>query len=63
MKGNFNIKKIDELITSKNEVVDVQHELTESEFEDFIRKSGSAGSFVVFRSDENKESELGIDEV
>jgi hypothetical protein len=63
MKGNFNVKKIDELVTPKNESNEIEHELTESEFEDFIRKSGSAGSFVVFRSDENKESELGIDEV
>ncbi len=63
MKGNFNIKKIDELESSKNEPVDKPNQLTESEFEDFIRKSGSAGSFMVFRSDDNKESELGMDEV
>jgi hypothetical protein len=63
MKGNFNIKKINELESSNNKLTDEKSELTESEFEDYIRKSGSAGSFMVFRSDDNKESELGIDEV
>ena len=47
---------------SSNNLVDEALIIDES-IEDFIRKSGSAGSFVVFRSDENKESELGIDEV
>lgn len=63
MKGNFNIKKIDELETSENDTHEEQKNLTEDEFEDYIRKSGSAGSFMVFRSDRKKESELGIDEV
>ncbi len=63
MKGNFNIKKIDELESTEKETIDENNQLTESEFEDYIRKSGSAGSFMVFRSDDNKESELGMDEV
>jgi hypothetical protein len=63
MKGNFNIKKIDELESSEKETVDKKNDLTESEFEDYIRKSGLAGSFMVFRSDDNKDSELGMDEI
>jgi len=73
MKGNFKIKdegktisnldsKLDEnnkLIFKKN---DEEKEITAEEFEDFIVKSGAAGSFMIFRS-EKKETEMGIDEL
>jgi hypothetical protein len=73
MKGNFKIKdegkiisnldsKLDEnnkLIFKKN---DDEKEITAEEFEDFIVKSGAAGSFMIFRS-EKKETEMGIDEL
>jgi|TARA_B110000263_G_scaffold181459_1_gene159045 hypothetical protein len=73
MKGNFNIKedgktisnldsKLDEnnkLIFKKN---DDEKEISAEEFEDFIVKSGAAGSFMIFRS-EKKETEMGIDEL
>ena len=73
MKGNFKIKdegkiisnldsKLDEnnkLIFKKN---DDEKEITAEEFEDFIVKSGAAGSFMIFRSDK-KETEMGIDEL
>lgn len=38
------------------------HELTQSEFEEFIIKSGASGSFMVFRS-EKPEEELGLEEI
>ena len=63
MKGNFKVKKIKELENIENKIDEEGKQLTEAEFEEYIRKSGSAGSFMVFRSDRNKESELGIDEV
>lgn len=63
MKGNFNVKKISELESTVESTIDEHKQLTEAEFEEYIRKSGSAGSFMVFRSDDDKKSELGIDEV
>lgn len=63
MKGNFNIKRIDEFDTHEQKLNDESTQLTESEFQEYIEKSGSAGSFMIFRSDENEESELGIDEI
>ena len=73
MKGNFKIKdegktisnldsKLDEnnkLIFKKN---DDEKEISAEEFEDFIVKSGAAGSFMIFRSEE-KDTELGIDQL
>tara|TARA_B100000029_G_C17356655_1_gene880968 strand:- start:358 stop:579 length:222 start_codon:yes stop_codon:yes gene_type:complete len=73
MKGNFKLKdegktisnlesKLDEnnkLIFKKD---DDDKEITAEEFEDFIVKSGAAGSFMIFRS-EKKETEMGIDEL
>lgn len=37
-------------------------ELTQSEFEEFIIKSGASGSFMVFRSDK-PDDELGLEEL
>lgn len=64
MKANFKIKKNKDLenITSNNSSL-TNKEATEEEFEDFIIKAGAAGSFMIFRSDKNKDDELGIDEL
>ena len=64
MKANFKIKKNKDLenITSNNSSL-TNKEATEEEFEDFIVKAGAAGSFMIFRSDKNKDDELGIDEL
>jgi len=35
---------------------------TQSEFEEFILKSGAVGSYMIFRSEEEEE-EMGIDEL
>ena len=37
-------------------------DLTKEEFEDYIIKSGAKGSFMIYRS-ENKDEELGLDEL
>ncbi len=37
-------------------------DFTQSEFEEFILESGAVGSYMIFRS-ENKEDEMGIDEL
>ena len=39
-----------------------QEDLTQEEFEEFVSKSGAAGSFMIFRSNK-KDSELGLDEL
>jgi len=64
LKANFKIKKNKDLenITSNNSSL-TNKEATEEEFEDFIIKAGAAGSFMIFRSDKNKDDELGIDEL
>jgi len=37
-------------------------DFTQSEFEEFILESGAVGSYMIFRS-ENKDDEMGIDEL
>ena len=63
MKANFKLAKSN--IPEKNNEPDLnaKDDLTEEEFEDFMVKSGAAGSFMVFRSDKSKEDELGLDEL
>lgn len=63
MKTNFSHsdKKENDLDISDNTKTE-QKNLSKEEFEDFIIKSGAAGSFMVFRSDK-KDDELGIDEL
>ena len=63
MKTNFSIKKNKEIDSTENSTVikeDKKRNLTEEEFEEFVSKSGAAGSFMVFRS-KKKDDELGID--
>lgn len=62
MKANFKINKDEdepkeEKLESKNE------DATDEEFEDYIVKTGAAGSFMVFRNFSKKEDELGLDEI
>jgi len=64
LKSNFihsDKRKNDDLGKSENKETQ-QKNLTKEEFEDFIVKSGAAGSFMVFRSNK-KDDELGIDEL
>tara|TARA_B100000029_G_scaffold505859_1_gene587352 strand:- start:1022 stop:1243 length:222 start_codon:yes stop_codon:yes gene_type:complete len=73
MKGNFKIKEDGKTISNLDSKLDENNklifkkdsdekEITAEEFEDFIVKSGAAGSFMIFRS-EKKETEMGIDEL
>jgi hypothetical protein len=64
IKANFKISKTSKYDTTTNNQPpeDSNRNITQSEFEEFIIKSGAAGSFMVFRSDK-KEDELGLDEL
>ena len=73
MKGNFKLKdeskaisNLDSNLDESNKLIfkksDNEKEITAEEFEEFIVKSGAAGSFMIFRS-EKKESEMGIYEL
>lgn len=61
MKTNF--KKIQsDLIPDEIPKTEFKREMTQKEFEEFVLKSGAKGSFMIYRS-ENKDEELGIDEL
>lgn len=65
MKTNFEIKKNKPDNSDKNQNSDTDNQkkdLTEQEFEEFVSRSGAAGSFMIFRS-EKKDDELGLDEL
>ena len=64
MKTNFKKSNSDEQknYNEYHEVKNESSELTKEEFEDFIIKSGAKGSFMIYRT-ENKDEELGIDEL
>jgi hypothetical protein len=65
IKANFKISKSNETDkkgSTNNNNDDLRKDLTKSEFEEFIVKSGAAGSFMVFRS-EKKKDELGLDQL
>ena len=59
MKSNFKPNKPTNDISKKIKKSD---EMTEEEFEEFVSKSGAAGTFMIFRSTK-KENEMGIDEL
>lgn len=63
MKANFKISKQDETKTVERPLENNKKDLTDKEFEEFLVKAGAAGSFMVFRSDKNKDDELGLDEL
>ena len=63
MKANFKLSKSsndEELSNKLHEKTD--QDLTKEEFEDYVIKSGAAGSFMVFRSDKS-DDELGLEEL
>jgi len=65
IKANFKISKTNKYdLQETNNQTDAEpnKDITQSEFEEFIIKSGASGSFMVFRSDK-KEDELGLDEL
>ncbi|KAF6246742.1 hypothetical protein C6990_06375 [Nitrosopumilus sp. b3] len=63
MKANFKIKK-DEEQNNNEELSHVENKvINDEEFENYIKKTGAAGSFMVFRNFKKKQDELGIDEI
>jgi hypothetical protein len=62
MKANFNIKKNNEIKKDVQSNDDFKKDFTESEFEEFMSKTGASGSFMIFRSTK-KENELGLEEL
>lgn len=60
MKTNF--KKKSTISSKNNSKVNEKRNLTQEEFEDYIKKSGAKGSFMIYRSTK-KDEELGIDEL
>jgi hypothetical protein len=59
MKSNFKPKKS---TNNKSKNIKKSDEMTEEEFEEFVSKSGAAGTFMIFRSTK-KDDEMGIDEL
>ena len=59
MKSNFKPKKP---TNDKPKKIKKSDEMTEEEFEEFVSKSGAAGTFMIFRSTK-KDDEMGIDEL
>ena len=59
MKSNFKPKKSK---NNKSKINKKSDEMTEEEFEEFVSKSGAAGTFMIFRSTK-KDDEMGIDEL
>jgi len=62
MKTNFRKSKPQNSEDNLKDEVISNKELTQAEFEDFIIKSGSKGSFMIYRS-QKKDDELGLDEL
>ena len=61
MKANFKVSNDGTDKKIQDEPKD-DSDISEKELEEFVLKSGAKGSFMVFRSD-NKDEELGIDEL
>lgn len=65
IRANFKLSKENQSSFVKTSVTPKEEErknLTKEEFEEFVIKSGAAGSFMVFRSDK-KDQEMGLDEL
>ncbi len=64
MKSNFkpNKSKNNESKNNESKINKKDDEMTEEEFEEFVSKSGAAGTFMIFRSTK-KDDEMGIDEL
>jgi hypothetical protein len=63
IKSNFKISKESKADEQKVEKeIEVKEDLSQQEFEEFVSKSGAAGSFMIFRSDK-KDTEMGIDQL
>ena len=70
MKANFKRKRSNNIDQAEQNIApteqNIDHDnksvMSAEEFEEFVTKSGAAGSFMIFRSSK-KDDELGIDEL
>jgi hypothetical protein len=63
IKSNFKITKDSKADNQRVEKeIEEKKDYSQKEFEEFVSKSGAAGSFMIFRSEE-KDTELGIDQL
>ena len=63
IKSNFKITKESKTDNQRIEKeIEEKKNYSQKEFEEFVSKSGAAGSFMIFRSEE-KDTELGIDQL
>lgn len=63
IKSNFKITKESKADNQRIEKeIEEKKNYSQKEFEEFVSKSGAAGSFMIFRSEE-KDTELGIDQL
>ena len=62
MKSNFKLNKPQNNSENLDKSNETQSDMTPEEFEEFIIRSGAAGSFMIFRS-EKKKDELGLNEL
>ena len=67
MLKNTDVKEMKDAIdgleaTHRIDEIEDKKDYSQKEFEEFVSKSGAAGSFMIFRSEE-KDTELGIDQL
>ena len=63
MKTNFKISKTNTSnLSNDNNFNDSKKDLNELEFEEYVSKTGAAGSFMIFRSTK-KDDEMGLEEL
>lgn len=63
MKANFKIRNNEDTECDIVPAKEIDHDIDDQEFEEFMVKNGAAGSFMVFRSAKEKLDEMGLDEL
>ena len=60
MKANFKIDEDEEPENNESSITK-KNDASDEDFENYIKKTGAAGSFKVFRNFKKKQDELGLD--
>ena len=64
MKTNFKkIQSTDNKETLEKPDLEIEKELSQEEFEQYVITSGAKGSFMIYRDAKSKKDELGIEEL
>mgnify|MGYP001401919283 FL=1 len=64
MKTNFKrIESPENKLSTQEEVSEIEKDLTQEEFEQYVINSGAKGSFMIYRDAKSEKDELGIDEL